>query len=539
MHTVTSLIQQLITLTRNTGYLTPDHAMAVAGNILEARPLPDALAALAPALLRHATIFDPFDREKIRLAHEINERIPHPPFSQWIRHARALTKDEPIPENIPFPDVSTASAQECIAFIAHQTANSHRYPILLHLWQTGAGPELIKAIRILAASPSGMLAAPLMAWGAYAAGKPLLTEMLLEEGVDSFVAHNLRARIALDSGIHAKAVEYLRTSLEAEPFQPAIIEQLATLESDNSESFPEDNTHICLYTWNKPELLAQTLHSLAHTAIGSTGVTVLNNGTTTCSPDELERRVHDQTPGLSIHWVHLPVNIGAPAARNWLLSLPEVRQCRYVAFLDDDVLLPRTWLAQFHKTLRRFPEAAAVGPKCMNPNVHTIQYAFRHFTQTGQDMIRFSPNAPTLMDMGQFDSARPSLTVMGCCHLLDTKRLAARKVPHFDIRFSPSQVDDIEHDLQIWKAGGQVFYDGSVGVVHLQDTGKAQSRATIGHTYANHSKLEAIFSQEELSMMDAAYKDADKSAFSKSLQAVLPTLNGTARVFWETIKTNI
>lgn len=535
MHNAAQLIRQIITLTRNSGYLAPDHAMAVAGNILDAHPLPDAFALLAPALMRHAAIFDPFDREKLRLAEDLNSRVAHAPFTQWIHTAQDLTTREPVPENIPYPDTETASPKAFVDYLEHQPANVSRFPILLHLWQSGAKEALIQAIQIMSGSPSGLLAAPTMAWGAYSAGEPILAEMLLDEGVDNFLTHNLRAKLALDKGQHDTAIQHFLTSLETELFQPAVIEQLAELHSTQQSIIPGDDTHICLYTWNKPDLLARTMASLADTDIGRAKVTILNNGTTDCSPEDLENRVHAAAPTIKVNWVHLPVNIGAPAARNWLLTLPDVRESRFVAYLDDDVLLPKNWLKCYISTLTRHPDAVAVGPKCVNETVRTIQYAFRYFEEVGDRKIRFTANAPSLMDMGQFDSARPSITVMGCCHLFHMRRMSRLDIPNFDIRFSPSQVDDIEHDLQIWKHGGRVYFDGSVEIIHLQDTGKAKTRANLGQAYGNHYKMEAKFTSDELQRMDAAVKAADTTHFDKALETTLPALDGAAHIFWKTL----
>lgn len=535
MHNSSRLVRQLINLVRNSGYLRPDHAMAVAGNILDARPLPDAFAALSPALIRHAALFDPFDREKLRLADDVNSRVPHEPFTHWLDSARRLIDKDPIPENITTPAPATATPEAFLQYIQEQPSNDNRFSAMLHLWQTGAREAFLESIQIITASPSGLLAAPVMAWGAYAANQTDLAAMLLDEGAKTFQSVNLRARMAFDNGDTKQGIELLRESLDIEPLQPAVIEQLASLIHMDASPAPTSDTHICLYTWNKPETLTQTIASLAQTDIGQAQITILNNGTTTCSPDALEQRISEAAPQLSIRWLHLPVNVGAPAARNWLLADEQVRRCDYVAFLDDDVLLPADWLTRFHSTLARFPKAAAVGSKCLNAPMRTLQYAFRNFEEIGELAIRLTANAPTLMDMGQFDAPRPCLTVMGCCHLLDRKKLESHNVPDFDICFSPSQVDDIEHDLQIWKAGAQVIYDGGVQVVHLQDTGKAPSQAAIGQAYANHYKMERKFSLADLKQMDEAVQVADEEAFRQALHSVLPTITGSARVFWQTL----
>ncbi len=539
MNLVTQKVTQILNLTRQVGFIAPDHAIAIAGSILETRPLPPEFTRLAPALIRQAAVFNPFDQETVRLAWDISKQTENPPFSAWVGTAMEITEAEPVPDNLPYPDTETASADDFIAYLEAQQANDNRWPILLHLWQKKERAALLRAIEIMAASPGGLLAAPLMAWGAYSAGEPLLAQMLLDEGVDNFMTLNLRARLAWDEGQLVRAKTFLLQSLDHEPFQPTAIELLAELETDIDMTLPGEDAHICLYTWNKPDLLARTMKSLAATDIGEARVTILNNGTTDCSPEELENRIKTEAPNIAVNWVHLLVNVGAPAARNWLLALPEVQNAKYVAFLDDDVVLPKHWLKRYIATLERFPAAAAVGPKCVNENVRTIQYAYRGFQEIGEKKIRFTDNAPAFLDMGQFDAARPSLTVMGCCHLFHMERMKKLGVPGFDVGFSPSQVDDIEHDLQIWKAGGQVIYDGGVSVVHLQDTGKTKTPAAIGQAYGNHYKMENKFTLDEFERMDKAMQAADKAHFKNAMETAMPLLPGPAMNFWKMISETI
>jgi GT2 family glycosyltransferase len=192
----------------------------------------------------------------------------------------------------------------------------------------------------------------------------------------------------------------------------------------------------------------------------------------------------------------------------------------YVAFLDDDVLLPPDWLDCFLQDLLRFPEVVVVGPRGLNPgSLPTIQYVYRFFLEVGNQKIGFTPTAPLSMDLGQYSYRRPCLSVMGCCHLFDRKRWKALGVPDFDVRFSPSQVDDLDHDIQIWKQGGQVLYDGRVPVVHLQDAGRQAptSRASWSHVWGNHLKMEAKYSREELEGINRKVNDTDQLFFSEIL----------------------
>ena len=115
------------------------------------------------------------------------------------------------------------------------------------------------------------------------------------------------------------------------------------------------------------------------------------------------------------------------------------------------------------------------------------------------------------MDLGQYDLRRPCLSVMGCCHMFDRKKCDQLGIPDFDIRFSPSQVDDLEHDLQVWKAGGQILYDGRVAVIHLQDAGRQapMTQASWAHVLGNHMKMEYKFSEEELEELDRRVREAE------------------------------
>ena len=212
-------IRQLLSLTLDKGYLAPDHAMAVASKLLEAEPLPDPFALLGTAFIRHAVTLDPFDREKIRLASEVNTRVPHNPFSLWIAMAEDLTANDPVPENIPAPHLDTASHDEILEYMNAQPANAMRYPTMLHLWQAGRYDTFEQAVQIMSGSHSGLLAGPTMAWGAWFANKPLLAEMLLDESVPNFLTLNLQAQMAKGD----EKTVLLHASLEIEPFQPATI----------------------------------------------------------------------------------------------------------------------------------------------------------------------------------------------------------------------------------------------------------------------------------------------------------------------------
>jgi len=250
----------------------------------------------------------------------------------------------------------------------------------------------------------------------------------------------------------------LRLDALRQPFQP------------NHDLVHTKRVCIYLYSFNKAKTLGETLESLSHCAIGPARIKVLLNG---CSDDSLAvaQKARDLFPDNEVEIITLPVNIGAPAARNWLLAQPATRESDYVAFLDDDVYLQPDWLAHMLTVAESDPRIGNVGCKVVFPGQYRLlQYLYRHVSLTHEDAIRVSlPTPYQQYDIGLYDVIRETRVVMGCQHLLRVASLA--DAPAFDIRYSPSQIDDTDHDLQLCLAGWKVFYCGTVTCVHRQESG--------------------------------------------------------------------
>ena len=488
---------------------------------------------MAHALRRIALTCDPFSLAEAGPTTVAEGSTPS--FAAWLEMLRNIP-DRP-PADLPVPDPATADADELLGYLRTQPAASHRLPFLLQLWQRGEADTFLTGCGTFRGHPAARAYAPLLAWGAWRCGEADGAREWLATGPDNFLSHNLRAAMALAAGDADAAREHWARSLAFEPLQPHIVRQLATPAAPEIRVADADlaETSICLYSWNKVEPLMDTLRSLAASDIGPARVVLLNNGSTVYTSDELERAVASAAPGLRVRFDHLPVNIGAPAARNWLLTRPDVLASRFVAFLDDDVILPPHWLRCYHQTLAAHPGAVAAGPKTVGPaRPRPVQYVYRFMDRLENGRFFLTPNAPALTDLGQFDAPLPALTVMGCCHLFHMERWNALGVPDFDIRFSPSQVDDIEHDLQIWKAGGEVVYDGRVEVLHLQDTG-AKIRGDLrafAMGLANHRKMEAKFEPTELAAMQRNALIAEQRDWNGALSTVGPVLPAEALAFY-------
>ncbi|BCS90122.1 glycosyltransferase family A protein [Pseudodesulfovibrio sediminis] len=272
----------------------------------------------------------------------------------------------------------------------------------------------------------------------------------------------------------------------------------------------EADTHdvaILAYSWNKADLLADTLASLAQSAIGTAKIFALNNGSTDHTAAVLDKARHTFGPD-RFHIETLPINVGAPAARNWLLALPEVRASKWAAFLDDDIVLPTDWLLRLLGAVGERTDIGAVGCR--------ITAAFPPFGLQSADYNLFPtppaetepgalPNRVLLfdncagsVDTGLFTYTRPCLSVSGCCHMVNMASIA--QTGGFDLRYTPSQFDDLDRDLQSSLIGMPALYVGGLAIRHIQHSSLAKSKTNkqIGHVMGNKFKLDTKYSDEEL-----------------------------------------
>lgn len=123
---------------------------------------------------------------------------------------------------------------------------------------------------------------------------------------------------------------------------------------------------VLLYSWNKAVELDATLRSLFESDLTSASIFLLNNGSTDETADILEswQSRFDTLLGAGrFHVVSLPVNIGAPAARNWLMHLDAVTQHDFICYLDDDVELASDWLLRFGAAVHHYPDAGVWGAR--------------------------------------------------------------------------------------------------------------------------------------------------------------------------------
>ncbi len=294
---------------------------------------------------------------------------------------------------------------------------------------------------------------------------------------------------------------------------------------------------VMLYTWNKAADLDATLASLfaSDLSLGDGGrarVMVLNNGAT----DDTSRVLDKWAARGGLLRLDLPVNIGAPAARNWLAATPEARAASTLVYLDDDVDLPADWLGRLGAALTAMPEAGVAGCKVADHQApRLLQSAAGRLAVPADapdgrldlDFQSLAPNPFRLLDAhmqgpdwGLFDFIGPADSVTGCCHMF---RRAALDAPHaegggFSLALSPSQYDDFERDLRMLAGGRYAVYQGFLRVRHRKRSGLAAQNGT-AQTSANGNryKMQTMHSRQEVAGFIAAQAETLGQAMARAL----------------------
>ncbi|BAH74862.1 glycosyltransferase [Solidesulfovibrio magneticus] len=385
-----------------------------------------------------------------------------------------------------------------------------------------AGDDLAEAEGQLAAAP-GLLAVP----GAMAAGELAL----LAGRAEAAEAHLRRAlaqlptsaawfRLAealLAQGRRGETQAAYAAARDFRPWDRLLAGRAADVAAGRDMALARlpGRLAVLIYCWNSPDLLAQALDALAASDwryAPQARVVVLDNG----SPDGVVSAVAAaRTEGLGgrLTTVRLPVNVGAPAARNWLAALPEVRERDFVAYLDDDAFVPPDWLGRFGAAVAATPGAGVWGCRVVAKEApRFVQCGDAHLLPTpraegtfgrGFELARPWLAAP---DWGQFRLSRPCASVTGCCHLFARPTLDV--VGGFDIRFSPTQYDDLDHDLRLLLRREVPQYWGHLTVVHAKTTGAAgqPGGSAWGNGFANQVKLHGKYEDDALAVAsDAAF----------------------------------
>ncbi|NDV22691.1 glycosyltransferase family 2 protein [Desulfovibrio sp. JC022] len=271
-----------------------------------------------------------------------------------------------------------------------------------------------------------------------------------------------------------------------------------------------DEVAILLYSWNNGQLIENTLKNVAASNIGNARIFALNNGSDDSTGQVINEAQYLFKKG---HYkpIHLQVNVGAPAARNWLLAEPEVRKAKWAVFLDDDVELEPNWLEELLATAQAYNNPGAVGCRITSTGTpRSLQSADYHLFPPGNGTSQIEGLTEHLMvfdscrngfDYGQFSYTRPAMHVSGCCHMLNME--AIHQCGDFDVRFNPTQFDDLERDLRATLGGYEHVYAGQLRIGHIQHSSlaKASNVRSMAQVFGNKIKLESKYSEHDLSVL--------------------------------------
>ncbi len=344
--------------------------------------------------------------------------------------------------------------------------------------------------------------------------------------------HRLLGDLAFSRDDREQAVIHWRHSLRLRPWQTSLILKMhdALQHVDRHRTVLPGKTMILLYSFNKADELAVTLDSLHASKLHGATVAVLDNASTDHTPDLL-RGWRDRLSPERFQVISLPVNIGAPAARNWLMHLPECREADWLVYLDDDVNLPTDWLECLGAAREAYPEAGVWGCKVVdfhNPaSIQSADLHVRELPSTAQQdaseswtSFRLSNLHHQVLDQDQFSYLRPCSSVTGCCHLFSRDVLT--QCGDFDLRFSPSQFDDLDHDLRLSLIGLPAVYTGHLKIEHLKRTGRAtlNNAKQYGSAMANEYKLHHKYALEQVKRIAALDRDVTRQDLLAKVRAI-------------------
>lgn len=318
--------------------------------------------------------------------------------------------------------------------------------------------------------------------------------------------HFQLGNLAFLKGDRRKAVALWRQCLRLRPWLTQLILKIYDVLNDIDRLHQRLNGRIsiCLYSYNKAEELQDCLKNLAESRLGAANIFVLINGSTD-GTRQVVSSWRDWLGADRLSVIDLPINVGAPAARNWLMHDPRVNEADWIAYLDDDALVPANWLEALGGAVHRYPSAGVWGCRVIDAWVPTVIQAVDYHLLPPSYATDLKKGIPFHLSMLHYETPdqelfkymRPCIHVTGCCHLFSTKTLLTSG--DFDLRFSPSQFDDLEHDFRLAFKAKAAVYQGHLAVRHMNRTAK-RTRIDVGErgsAGANLYKLHQKYSTNE------------------------------------------
>ncbi len=182
---------------------------------------------------------------------------------------------------------------------------------------------------------------------------------------------------------------------------------------------------------------------------------VLNNGR---DPAEFPAEVFGR-PRLFVS--HLPIDVGHPCGVNFGINVALTRGYDFFLKVDDDTtILTPDWYRKCVSLMDMDPQIGVIGPKILNPDQLTIQWANTRIGASGFQFHNGWPrHDPEMSRVYRVCMVQTTFFFARVAHM--------RKVGYFDLLFSPSQYEDADYCARMWLNGFSCVYDGRIEVAHL------------------------------------------------------------------------
>lgn len=319
-----------------------------------------------------------------------------------------------------------------------------------------------------------------------------------------------RAEALLFSRRREHALELWQQALQQRPWDVSLLLRAYALVAPLPEANFLPPTAVLLVARDGEQVLDATLQALA-TSNGVERILTLDSGSKDRTSELLQGwQQHLGNEALELHT--LPLDIGVPAARNWLAALPSLKDVDCVAFVAQDIVVPADWLEKLHAARQAYPEATSWGCQVLRDDAPALSESVAthlvldvapgdepkldfDLRRVHAAPFRLSELQHALPRRGQFHGLQPCLSVSGDCRLLDREEL---QNGGFDLRFSPGGLEDAERDLRRGVQGGFCHYHGAL-TVRRQALGTQQENAAEkGIRLGNSYKLANRFEEQEL-----------------------------------------
>jgi len=219
-----------------------------------------------------------------------------------------------------------------------------------------------------------------------------------------------------------------------------------------------------IVTMNNGERLKQTIIKLLESSYKNLKIYVFDNASTDNTSDILNDLAKQYD---NIYLFTAPTNIGIPAALNWLFKNSN---SPLVLRIDDDVDVEFNTIKELIAAIKLSPYAGISSPKIIriNPEGRCIHYAgvYGLSDNTSEDL---------------HDDIYYTRIAGGPIVLY--KREVINKVGPWNIQYSPSQVEDIEHCFRVYCNGYDIIYNGKIVAYHMDKGDEYTSVQKVNRSY--------------------------------------------------------